>query len=160
MSARRQRRRGTTFVELLVYIGLLTSGMLVLGGLELAAQRALTMQQALIDIDLESIGLLGALRRDVEAARRLELDPAALVVERHDGATVRYERGARVESRPGAEPRREPFPTNSDLRVSLESALGGKPLVVVEATFRRETRDGAVSRSYRRVASPRGEVGQ
>lgn len=157
--ARARARRGTTLVELLVYIGLLTSGLLVLGGLELGAQRALSLQQGLIDVELESIAMLGALRRDVEAARRLELDPKALVVERHDGRTIRYEAGARLESTAGAPPRRDPFPTNSDLRVSLEAALTGKPLVVVEATFTSKGPHGAVTRSFRRVAAPRGEVG-
>lgn len=157
----RRRQTGTTLVELLVYVGLLTSGLLVLGGLELGAQRALGLQQGLIDVEFQSLGLLGALRRDVEAARRLALDPKALVVERHDGVSIRYEAGARIETAPslGATPRRDAFPTNTDLRISLEGALTGKPLVIVEATFTSKGQHGAVTRSFRRVAAPRGEVG-
>lgn len=159
MTARRVRssRRGTTLVELLVYLGLLTSGMTVLMGIELSSQRALALQQALIDIELDASGLLGALRRDVEGARRLELGPDALTVVRHDGRRVSYEKGARVEVWDGGE-RRQAFRTHTELRVSLDGALEGRPVVVVEATFARRGTYGLATRTYRRTASPRGEL--
>lgn len=141
-----------------MYLGLLTSGLAVVAGLELGAQRALAMQQGLIDIELEASGLLGALRRDVEAARSLELGPGALVVVRHDGRRVRYEQGLRVESWDGGE-RRRTFRLHTELQVSLEGAPGGRPLVVVEATFAQRGAYGLVRRAYRRTASPRGELG-
>lgn len=151
MSAR--RRRGTTLVELMVYLGLISSAMVVLVGLEAMARRSLALQQALIDIELDASTLLGAVRRDVEAARRLELDRGALVVVRHDGVTVRYEAGQRVEGE-----RRVDHPRNAELRVTLDAAPGGPPLVVVEAVFAEQGGAGAVRRAFRRVAAPRGEL--
>ncbi len=155
--AGRRGRRGTTLVELAVYLGLLTSGLTVLAGLELGAQRALGVQQALIDIELESGALLGALRRDVEAASRLELGPDVLEVVRHDGRRVRYEQGARIETGPDGE-RRQGYGRHTALRVSLEGTAGGRPLVIVEATFTQRGAYGRVERTYRRTASPRGEL--
>ncbi|MCO5165708.1 MAG: hypothetical protein M9894_04990 [Planctomycetes bacterium] len=153
----RARRRGTTLVELMVYLGLISSGMVVLVGLEAMAQRSLALQQALIDLDLEASGLLGALRRDVEAARRLEVERGALVLVRHDGVAVRYEAGLRVEA-PGAGERRVAYPRNAELRVALDAALEGPPVVTVEAVFVDQGRAGPVRRAHRRVAAPRGEL--
>lgn len=161
MTARRRSRsrRGLTLVELIVYLGLLTTGVTVLMGIEMGAQRALALQQALIDVELEASGLLGALRRDVEAARRLEVGREALVVVRHDGRRVSYEKGARVEAWEGGE-RRQGFASNAELRVSLDGAPEERPVVVVEATFERRGAYGQVRRTYRRTASPRGELNQ
>lgn len=150
------RRRGTTFVELLLYMGLLTSGMVVLVGIEAGAARALSLQQALLDVELEQAQLLGALRRDVEAARRLEVDRAALVVHRLDGRVVRYEAGARVESGGGlAAERRDLFRHNTGLTISVEPGA----LVVADATFTARGSFGVVERAFRRSASPRARVG-
>ncbi len=107
------RRRGFTLVELMVYLALVTAGVLTLLSIEMGAHRALALQEALIAIDLESATLLGALRVDVEASRRLAVDEDALVVERFDGRTVRYEAGARIESGGGAPERRTVYATNS-----------------------------------------------
>lgn len=163
MRRRAGRRRGTTFAELLVYIGLLTTGLLVIGGLEQAAQRALQLEQGLIDIEMQAAGLLGSLRRDVEAARRLELDRGVLRIERQDGRLVRYEARRRVESG-GALPaeRVEEFPLNEALAVSFEAEgpPGAARLVVVEATFVSRGRDGKLERKFRRTAAPRAEVGR
>ncbi len=152
------RRRGFTLVELMVYLALVTAGVLTLLSIEMGAHRALALQEALIAIDLESATLLGALRVDVEASRRLAVDEDALVVERFDGRTVRYEAGARIESGGGAPERRTVYATNSALAVTLEAGLDGAPILRVEATFRREGAAGEVSRVLRRTAAPRREV--
>lgn len=157
-AARGRGRRGTTLIELLVYLGLLTSGLTVIMGLELGAQRALSLQQALIDVEHDASNLLGSLRRDVEAARRLELDGHALAVVRHDGRQVRYEPGVRVETWEGGE-RRDAFARAGELRFTLEAGPDGPPVVIVEATFSQRGAFGLVHRSYRRSASPRGELG-
>jgi hypothetical protein len=163
MSPRFARRRGTTFAELLVYMGLLTAGLLVVGGLEQMAGRTLQLEQALIDIEMQAAGLLGAVRLDVARARRLELDAGALVIERHDGRRVRYDAGRRTESG-GALPaeRVEAFPLNTALAVSyeVEGPPGASPILVVDATFTSRGRDGKVERTFRRTASPRAEVGR
>jgi hypothetical protein len=154
------RRRGTTMIELLVYMGLLTSGMLVLLGIEAGASRALALQQALLDVELESGQLLGQLRRDVEAAARLEVDRDALVVHRQDGRTVRYVAGARVESGAGLQSeRREAYRHNTALTVSLEGSPGGGPLVIADAAFVVQGTFGKVERAFRRSAAPRARVG-
>lgn len=156
---RRSDRRGFTLVELMVYLALVTAGVMTLGAIEVGAHRALALQEALIAIDLESATLLGALRLDVENARRVALDQDALVVERLDGRTVRYQAGSRVESGVGGAERRTDYPTNSALRVSIEAGLDGVPLVRVEGTFRRAGAAGAITRVHRRSAAPRREVG-
>lgn len=159
MTARpRLARRGVTLVELMVYLALVTAGVMTLGAIEVGAHRALALQEALIAIDLESATLLGALRLDVESARRVALDRDALVVERLDGKTVRYQAGVRVESGADGE-RRTAYPSNSALGVTIEAGLDGPPLVRVEATFRRGGAAGTITRVHRRTAAPRREVG-
>jgi hypothetical protein len=155
------RRRGATLAELLVYLGLLSAGLLVIGGLEQGARRALTLQQSLIDIDMQATTMLGGLRRDVESARRLEVDRDALVVQRQDGRSVRYERGKRTESGGGLGAGvTQTFALNAALRITLEAPPGAAPLVVVEATFTAPGREGKVERTFRRTAAPRAEVGR
>lgn len=157
----KHRRRGTTFAELLVYIGLLTTGVVVIAGLELGARRALTLQQALIDIEMQSAGMLGALRRDVEAARSVEVGERELLVHRQDGRDVRYEPGRRTETGGGlAVPRSDLYPLNDELGVSLEAPPGAPPLVVIAATFTARGHEGAIKRTFRRTASPRVEGGR
>ncbi len=151
-------RRGFTLVELMVYLALVTAGVMTLGAIEVGAHRALALQEALIAIDLQSATLLGALRLDVENARRVAVDEDALVVERSDGKTVRYQAGSRVESGGDAPERRTTYPTNSGLGVSIEAGLDGVPLVRVEATFRRDGAAGTITRVHRRTAAPRREV--
>lgn len=157
--SRSRRGGGFTLVELMVYLALVTAGVLTLGAIEVGAHRALALQEALIAIDLESAALLGALRVDVESARRVSVEADVLVVERLDGKTVRYAAGSRVESGGGAPARTTEYVTNSALAVTLEGGLDGLPLVRVEATFRRGGTAGTISRVLRRTAAPRREVG-
>ena len=150
--------RGFTLVELMVYLALVTAGVMTLGAIEVGAHRALALQEALIAIDLESATLLGALRLDVENGRRVAIDEDALVVERSDGKTVRYQAGARIESGGGAAERRTTYPSNSALAVSIEAGLDGVPLVRVAATFSRGGAAGTITRVHRRTVAPRREV--
>lgn len=159
MSRRARGRRGFTLIELLVYLSLVTAGLVVLGSIEVGAQRALELQEALIDVELTSDELLGALRLDVEASRRLELDRSALVVHRADGRTIRYEAGARTETSAGGAPHRRAFAANVKLEVTLDAGPGQVPVVTVKGTFVRTGRFGEVKRVLHRSAAPRREVG-
>jgi type II secretory pathway pseudopilin PulG len=153
------RRRGFTMIELLVYLALATAGLLVLGSIEIGAQRALELQEALIDVELAADELLGALRLDVESSRRLELDRSALVVHRADGKVIRYEAGSRTETPQGGKPQRRAFAANVKLEVTLDAGPGQVPVVTVTGTFVRGGRFGEVRRVLRRSAAPRREVG-
>jgi hypothetical protein len=152
---RGRRRRGFTLAEMLVYLSLVTTGMVVIGGLEVQSTKALEIQQILVDLQLQSSALLGSLRRDVEQARSIESDRGALRIRRLDGVTVSYEAGARLEVH-GAEPaRRTTYLKNTALVVHVDGSLGGRsPIVTVEVTFE----DHGLRRVYTGTAAPRREV--
>ena len=67
------RRRGFTILELLIYFSLVTTAMVVFGGIELGAQRTVDMQHALIEINTQAQSYMFVFRRDVESARSLEV---------------------------------------------------------------------------------------
>ncbi|RMG15502.1 MAG: hypothetical protein D6731_08235 [Planctomycetota bacterium] len=145
------RRRGFTLVELAVYLGLVATALTVFAGVEVTAQRAISLQGALIDVERQANEFLGALRGDVEAARRLDLRAAGseLLVERCDGSTVIYRSGERVVLSPKGSRERDRYPLMRSLRV-VRTPAG----VRAEALLAR----GAVRRRFLRGATPRLEV--
>jgi len=145
------RRRGFTLAELAVYMALVSMAMLLFAGIELSAQRSVRVQGALLDIESQGLRCLGALRRDVEAARSVTvLDQGReLLLQMDDGGAVLYRAGARTELAPdGRQRAREGFGLLVDLRVSQEPSSGR---VRVEARFAR----GEVRRTLLRSALPR-----
>ena len=64
------RRRGFTLIELVVYLGLVATALLVFGGIEVSAHRNLAVQSALIDMENQSASYLGALRPPLAATQR------------------------------------------------------------------------------------------
>lgn len=149
----RHSRRGFTLIELLVYLSLVSSALVVFGGIELSAQRTVAIQQALVDIHQQSATYLGRFRKDVEDARSLELQRDRLEVVRLDGTRVTYTGGERLEADAGGKIRgRSIFTTLKAIEVR-RVPLGG---VELKATFtsRLGWKDD-VKRTYRRVATPR-----
>jgi type II secretory pathway pseudopilin PulG len=67
-----KRARGFTLIELLCYLALVTAGLMVIAGLELAASRALFLERALVDMTLEADSLASNFRDDLMEASRVE----------------------------------------------------------------------------------------
>ena len=88
--------RGFTLAELLVYISLVSAGILLIGGVELFAQRSLHMQQSLIEVELQTVKFGGLLRQDVEAARSIRGGGEELQLVTLAGERVRYRPGERA----------------------------------------------------------------
>jgi hypothetical protein len=161
-------RGAFTMAELLVYCSLVTMGLLLIGSVEMAANRAAGMQQSLIEIELQACSSLDRLRRDVEASQRVERVTVgedlqqrdALLITLLDGRRVRYTAGERVElDADGGQLLREAFPAQRSLEFEL-TTRAGVTQVLVEATFVETTRSGGeVRRVHRRTAQPRREVG-
>lgn len=149
------RRRGFTLIEMVVYMGLVTTGLIVCGGIELQAQRSVAVQGSLVDIDTQALDFLGKLRRDVEDGRTLTVrDGAELVVLRLDGSSVIYRTGTRIDlSAAGKERTRERYRLQTGFSASVSKAPSK---VAVIATFKR----GDVERTFHKVAAPRLEVTQ
>lgn len=156
-----RRRRGFTLVELIVYLGLMTMGLLLVGAIELTAQRAADMQQGLIEVQLAADSFLGHLRRDVEAARRVTREGRELVLELQDGRRVRWGPGLREELAAGGPPapaRREVHPVVKSWELQLE-VLGPHTRVTVEVELEGRTRGGTpIVRRRSRTATTRLEV--
>lgn len=147
----RRAARAFTLVELMVYLALVTGGMVVVGGLALSAQRTVALQQALIDVNVEASRYLARLRRDVEASRELDVSPDRLVVTRLDGVLVVYGLRTRVEiGEKGAERGRDVFPNLTSAAFARE---GAAVVATLEATATFGWRD-AVHKRFRRVATP------
>lgn len=102
MTGRGQSGRGFTLVELIVYLALVTGGLSVLMGLEMAASRAWFLEHALIDLAFRGDDLGTRLRDDVRQAVSVSQPPLAvqgsarlratlLVVALPSGQEVRYE---------------------------------------------------------------------
>lgn len=91
----RARARGFTLVELLVYLSLVTVGLLLVGAVEMTAQRAADLQQALIEVQRHGDGFLARLRRDVESAQRISQQGNELLLTFSDGRQVRWTPGRR-----------------------------------------------------------------
>jgi type II secretory pathway pseudopilin PulG len=153
-----RRSSGFTLIELMVYMSLVTMGLMACGGIELQAQKAVAVQAALVDIDRQATGYLGQLRRDVEDSRKLEVQGNAeskgsdLIVHDRDGGAVIYRAGERVVLFPSGKQRaREPF----RLLKTLTVVIAKEPSrVAVVATFK----GGEIERTFHRVAAPRQEV--
>jgi hypothetical protein len=147
-----RRRRGFTLAELAVYMGLVATGVMVFAGIELSAQRSIAIQGTLLDMSTQANTYLGALRRDVEAARsvRIQADGRELLVQRPDGSTVLYRAGLRIElGADGKQRARERYRLLIELRIRRPSPSG--PQLIAEARFAR----GEVERTFRRSAAQR-----
>jgi len=90
-------RRGFTLLELVLYLGLISVGFAIFATVELGAQRGVALQQAMIDVQLNSQNYLSEWRRDVEDSVKLELSSDRLVVVRSDGHRVTYSAKERKE---------------------------------------------------------------
>jgi hypothetical protein len=147
-------RRGFTIAELVIYMGLVTSALAVFGGISISAQRSLGLQSTLIDMENQAAGYLGSFRRDVEAAKSLEVREDRVLVHRLDGSAVIYRAGERsVLDAEGTQSGREVFGL---LRGLSAKRIGGQ--VHVEARFFLDLYWGQVARTFRRAAAPRREV--
>lgn len=91
----RGRARGFTLVELLVYLSLVTVGLLLVGAVEMTAQSAADLQQALIEVQRQGDGFLAHLRRDVESSQRISQQGDVLLLTFSDGRQVRWAPGRR-----------------------------------------------------------------
>ena len=93
------RRRGLTLIELMVYMALVTMGLLMVGNVELAAQRSASLQQALLDLELRAHDFSRDLRSDIEAAGHIRYirEQDTLEIRRHDGRWIYYRPGRRAE---------------------------------------------------------------
>jgi hypothetical protein len=100
VTARRARRAGFTLVELIVYLALVSAGLVALLGLELAASNASFLESTLVDLEQHGDDLGTRFRDDLRQAKHVALEPAPtgprphgtiLVVELATGEEVRYE---------------------------------------------------------------------
>lgn len=134
---RRGRRRGVTLVELIVYISLVSAGVLLIGGVELFAQRCLHLQQSLIEVELQTAGFGGQLRRDVEEARALTVDGDRLQLVTLGGETVRYLPGGReLLDAAGEVAQRDEFPEVAGCSFTLERLASGRMRVTAAMEFK------------------------
>lgn len=128
------RRRGFTLAELLVYVSLVSAGILLIGGVELFAQRSLRAQQAQIEVEYQVARMGGQLRADVEGAAALVASEGALTVTDARGQRVRYSAlGREVLGADGGLVQVEEAPALSACRFALARQASGR--VRVEATF-------------------------
>jgi hypothetical protein len=149
-----RRRRGFTLIELCVYLSLVSSALLVFGGIELSARRSLSVQSALIDMENQASSYLGALRRDVEASTAVDVKADTVLVHKFDGSGVVYRAGERRELDPAGKERvREVYPL---LGAIVATQAGSR--VSVEARFSVELGWAKLERTFSRGASPRREV--
>ena len=144
-------RRGFTLVELMVTLTLVVGALVVVGGIELGAQRSVALQQALLDMQRQAGLYLARVRRDVEQARTLELQPERLRVVRLDGVEVVYVAGERRERE-----QVERFGSIEELAVS--SGAVAEEVVVTIRCAAPLGRADVVRREFRRVATPRGAI--
>ena len=147
----RRARRSFTLAEMLVYLALVTGALVAIGGLSLSAQRTLRLQQSLIDINVDATRYLSALRRDVEAARTLHVEPARLELLRADGRRVVYIVGRRLESAGAGAGGALHFPTMRGLSVA---AVGSGVRVRIDLTAPGAD-GGEVRRTFEGAAAPR-----
>lgn len=145
--------RGFTLAEVLVYMALVTGSLVAIGGLALTAQQTLRLQQSLVDINVDATQFLSSLRRDVEAARRLDVEAARLTVHLPDGRRVVYAPEARTEYTAAGELRGTiHFPTLKGLTVaSLASGVQVKLAMEAPGAERRDR----VRRTFEGTAAPR-----
>lgn len=152
---RRLRRGGFTLAELMVYFALVTTALVVFGGIEITISRSVSMQQALIDIENQAAMYMSWARRDIEAARTVKVEEGKRIkIVRLDGVEVSYQGTERIERNEAGERGRHTF----RLLQALEVTRTG-PQVEVTATFG-ETLGWKqkLQRRFRRVATPRREA--
>lgn len=73
-------RRGFTLLELVAYIGLLTTLMVMVGAAEQSIRTTLWLQQASLDTHQRSVAFESRLRDDIRTARRVDLVDATRLV--------------------------------------------------------------------------------
>ncbi|MBL4850016.1 MAG: prepilin-type N-terminal cleavage/methylation domain-containing protein [Planctomycetes bacterium] len=145
------RRRGFTLIELVIYMALCSVGLATFLMIEVGARQSLTLQGAILDLEEEGRRYLNAWRGDVEAAQQVLVSKDRVVVVRLDGHTVVYTQGSRVETdAKGKKLGVDWFPRTS----KLEFELRGRELKAT-LEIRRSLGQTALTRTYRRVATPR-----
>lgn len=176
VSSARRLRRGFTLVELVVYLSLITVGMLLVGAVEMTAKRSVDQQRALIDVQLQGDAFLGRLRRDVEAARKVSTESGVphtvIALTLGDGTLVRWgiqreelprggtiDRGFREETVSGGQPRLETFPAVIAWTPRVERDVG-RARLTVEVKLEAGAREYKVTRKRSRTALTRLEVSE
>lgn len=157
MSRLRAQRRGFTLLEVVIYCGLVTVGLATFIAVEVSARRNTALQGAILDVEGEARRFLDAWRQDVEAAQSVTIQRGAqgasdgLEVVRLDGTKVRFSLGKRVElDAKGAQVGEDRYAHHTALRFKLT-----KRELEASLDARRSLGDKALTRAYRRVATPR-----
>lgn len=155
------RRRGFTLIELMLYLSLVTVGLLLIGAVEMTAKRSVDTQQSIIDVQLHGDAFLGRLRRDVELARQVRVEAGVPVtvlgLTLLDGTRVRWGPGWREEQRGDGPARREEFPPVKAWTPRVER-VGQRARVTVEVQLEAGARHSRVARKRSRTALTRLEV--
>lgn len=156
------RRRGLTLAELLVYVSLVSAGVLLIGGVELFAQRSLRAQQAQLEVELQVTRLGSHFRADVEAARALSLEGDVLTITAHDGARVRYgSQGRELLGADDAAPTQlEEAPAVSGCRFTLTRLESGRVRVDASFEFSSRVEGELLTRTRERTAQTRLAVSE
>jgi hypothetical protein len=159
---RRSARRGLTLIELVIYMGLVTMGLLLIGNVEMAAQRSAGMQQALLDIEDRGRSFSRALRADLEASAHVRYlaDSDTLEIRRLDGRWIYYGPGRRAEraEHDGPDLLLDLYGGRIDGwtvdRTRVRTARGGRAVRwSVEISLVVPTRDGGELRRARRLSA-------
>lgn len=153
----RRARRGFTLVELLVYLSLVTVGLLLVGAVEMTAQRTADLQQALIEVQRQGDSFLGHLRRDVEASRRVSREGDALLLTLGDGRQVRWTPGLReLLGGGGVVVAQEEYRGVESWEVTVEP-VEGHTRVTAKVELKQRGRETVVERQRTRTATTRLE---
>jgi type II secretory pathway pseudopilin PulG len=148
----RRSTRGFTLAELLVYLALVSTALVVFGMIEMGARRSVALQGALIDCESSAQRYLSPLRRDVEDARSVAAVTTCLNIVRLDGTRVTYTAKERVErSAEGKVVVRQPFALAQKVEFSA-SKNEVRAKLTLRCVF--GWRD-AIERTYERVSTPR-----
>lgn len=142
----------------MIYCALVTVGLATFIAVEVSARKSTALQGAILDVEEQSRRYLGAWRRDVEAAQRVSLQRSAASgqvdqaeIVRLDGSRVRYSIGKRVELDPqGTKLGEDRFAHLVSLSFKLEARQ-----LEASLSARRSLGQSSLTRTYRRVATPR-----
>jgi Tfp pilus assembly protein PilE len=156
-------RRGFTLLEVMIYCALVTVGLATFIAVEVSARKSTALQGAILDVEEQSRRYLGAWRQDVEAAKRVTLkrsakgaaptpaEPDQVEIVRLDGSKVQYTLGKRVElDAKGAKVGEDRYAHLRTLSFKLD-----KGQVEASLSARRSLGQNSLTRTYRRVATPR-----
>lgn len=150
------RRGGFTFMELIVYMGLASMGLLFMGAFELSVRRTTAFQGDLLDVHAQAVRVLDQLRSEAEVADRWQVAPDSLTLIADDGSRVRYTVGRRlVLDAKGSTIHDDALSLLTGLEVEATDSGANTRRLEVRATFSRDSGDRSVSRTFRRTATLR-----